>query len=196
MISGAIAGKYKKVNNIINCQEHHVAKAKQRKKNENSRTENMFCGSEDLSAEKRLTKRAKKDELQEKQKKVEVLTDNIKVGEEVMKYINNLKSGQETLTHLNVPIDIEYWQINDSVFKDKLRMFLRLWYFPVGGGKLSKTKSKQLQVLKQFNLTEEGVNCHIQECLFKLQEWRKELKQIVEDEIDVEEEINNESSEE
>ena len=78
-----------------------------------------------------------------------------------MKYIKNLKAAQETLTHSNVPVDVEYWQINDSVFKDKLRMFLRLWYFPVGGGKLSKTKSKQLEALKQFNLSQEGVNCHI-----------------------------------
>ena len=41
-----------------------------------------------------------------------------------MKYIKNLKAAQETLTHSNVPVDVEYWQINDSVFKDKLRMFL------------------------------------------------------------------------
>jgi len=101
-----------------------VAEAKKRKKIENSRTENTLCRSEGLSAKRRLTKRAKKDELEEEQKKVEVLTDNIKMGEEVMKYIKNLKAAQETLTHSNVPVDVEYWQINDSVFKDKLRMFL------------------------------------------------------------------------
>ena len=124
MISGAIAGKHNRVKNIDISQECRVAEAKKRKKIENSRIENTLCGSEGLSAERRLTKRAKKDELEEEQKKVNVLTDNIKVGEGVMKYIKNLKAAQETLTHSNVPVDVEYWQINDSVFKDKLRMFL------------------------------------------------------------------------
>ena len=177
LISGAIAGKHNRVKNIDISQECRVAEAKKRKKIENSRTENTLCGSEGLSAERRLTKRA---------------NDSIKMGEEVMKYIKNLKAAQETLTHSNVPVDVEYWQINDSVFKDKLRMFLRLWYFPVGGGKLSKTKSKQLEALKQFNLSQEGVNCCIKKCLEKLQEWKKELQQIAEDEFDGEEEIDNE----
>jgi len=67
-----------------------------------------------------------------------------------------------------------------------------LWYFPVSGGKLSKTKSEQLEALKQLNLSQEGVNCCIKGCLEKLQEWKKELQQIAEDEFDGEEEIDNE----
>ena len=77
--------------NIDISQECRVAEAKKRKKIENSRTENTLCGSKGLSAKRRLTKIAKKDELEEEQKKVNVLTDNIKVGEGVMKYIKNLK---------------------------------------------------------------------------------------------------------
>ena len=83
--------------------------AKKRKKMDNSRTENTICGLKGISAERRLTKRTKKDELEEEQKKLKELTDNVRMGDEVMKYIKNLKSAQATLTSSNLPVEIEYW---------------------------------------------------------------------------------------
>ena len=78
---------------------------------------------------------------------------NIQAGKEVMTHIQQLKEAQNTLMEANVPVEIEYWEIKDSVFQDKLKTYLKLWYFPLGSGTLSKTKQEQLDALKQFNLT-------------------------------------------
>ena len=173
-----------------------MAEAKKRKKFTDSRTENTLRGSKGISAESRLAKRAKKDELKEEQKRVKLLNENVKMGEEVMTYINNLKTAEETLTCSNVPIDNEYWEINASVFQEKLKVFLRLWYFPHGGGKLSRTKPEQLEALKHFNLTKEGIDCRIQECLVKVEEWKKELEEIRADQFDEEQEFDDSRNEE
>ena len=143
-----------------------------------------------------MTKRAKRDELKNEQKQVKLLSDNVKMGKEVMIYINNLKTAQETLTCSNVPIDNEYWEINASVFQEKLKVFLRLWYFPHGGGKLSRTKPEQLEALKHFNLTKEGIDCRIQECLVKVEEWKKEIEEIRADQFDEEQEFDDSRNEE
>ena len=104
----------------------------------NSRTENTIHGSDAISAERRLTKRTKKDELVEKNNRVKALMKNIENGGEVMEYISSLKTAQTTLTRLNLPITEEYWEINENVMQEKLKAFLKLWFFPYGGGKLSK----------------------------------------------------------
>ena len=54
-------------------------------------------------------------------------------------------------------------------------MFLKLWFFPLGGGHLSRNKTEQLKVLKRFNLTKEGIDCRVTECEDQLQAWTREL---------------------
>jgi len=48
---------------------------------------------------------------------------------------------------------------------------LKLWYFPLGGGKLSRTKQEQLDALKQFNITKDGIDRRILECQNRLNSW-------------------------
>ena len=73
------AGKHQRVKNIVTPQEFHLAEAKKRKKFTDSRTENTLRGSKGISAESRLAKRAKKDELKEEQKRVKLLNENVKM---------------------------------------------------------------------------------------------------------------------
>ena len=165
LISGAIAG------------EHGKSRDHCKKKNKfiETRTENTKCGSDVLSAERRLTKRTKKEQYEQHQRDKKVLLKNIQLGEDVMLYITNLKKAEETLVRSKVPIDNEYWEINESVHQDKLRNYLKLWLFPHGGGKLSKTKVEQMDALKKFNLTKNGVANRIEECKKQLEEWKTDL---------------------
>ena len=55
-------------------------------------------------------------------------------------------------------------------------MFLKLWFFPLGGGHLSRNKTEQLKVLKQFNLTKEGIDCRVTACEDQLIAWTRELQ--------------------
>ena len=89
---------------------------------------------------------------------------NIQAGKEVIQHIVNIKNAEETLTCADVPIEVEYWQVNMQSINDKLKVYLRLWYFPEGGGKLSKTKMEQMDALKKFNLTKDGVISRVEEC--------------------------------
>ena len=59
-----------------------------------------------------------------------------------------------------------------------MRNFLKLWFFPKGGGKLSKTKVEQIDVLRKFNFTKDSIDFCIQECMKQLEEWKKEVDQI------------------
>ena len=102
------------------------------------------------------------------------------MGKEVMKSILDLKNAEKTLTQMNVSVENFYWQINDQVFQDKLKIFLRLWFFPHGGGKLSKTKTEQLASLREFNLTKEGVDAQIAKTNEQLIVWKQELEQLIE----------------
>ena len=176
LISGAIRGKEVEKKNILSEEEVLIAQAKQRAKMRQARTENTLRGSEGISAERRLTFRLVRDQTDEKKKEIKCLLKNIHLGEEVMAYIKNLKCAQETLTKSNVPVEFEYWVINNSVVQEKLKFFLRLWFFPSGGGKLSKTKVQQLDALKKFNLTKTGIDCQIVECKKQLEEWKKKHK--------------------
>ena len=106
-----------------------------------------------MSAERRLTKRTKKEQYNERQNNMKLLSKSISSGEKVMTYITNLKNAQETMACTNVPIEDEYWEINDCVLQEKLKHYLKLWFFPFGGGKLSKTKDEQMKALEKFNLT-------------------------------------------
>ena len=144
----------------------------------NSRTKNTIHGSDAISAERRLTKRTKKDELVEKNNRVKALMKNIENGGEVMEYISSLKTAQTTLTRLNLPITEEYWEINENVMQEKLKAFLKLWFFPYGGGKLSKTKKVQLLTLKKFNLTKNGIDEQVEKNLKTLDGWKREMEEI------------------
>ena len=155
LISGAIGGE----------QERSSVEDQKRRKYIETRTENTLCGSDVLSAERRLTKRTKKDQYEEMKNKKKMLTKNIQMGQQVMFYISNFKKAEETLTHSNVSIEHEYWMINETVTQEKMRSFLKLWFFPQGGGKLSKTKVEQMDALRKFNLTKDGINFCIQECM-------------------------------
>ena len=95
-------------------------------------TENTYQGSDVLSAERRLTKRTKKEQYEEKKSKKKLLFKSISSGEKVMTYITNLKNAQETMAAANVPIDVEYWEIKDCCVQEKLKCYLRLWFFPFG----------------------------------------------------------------
>ena len=190
LISGAIAAKKDKVMSEEDLQK---VKANKRKKFNNSCTENTLRGSDGLSAERRLTKRTRRDETEEEMNKIKILSKNIQLGSECLENIKNLKQAQEALTQANVPIQDEYWEINPLVEQKKLKIYLKLWFFPHGGGKLTKTKTKQLEALQQFNLTRDGVNFQINECTKKLIAWKKELQNSQENHED---EINNEDKEE
>jgi len=95
-----------------------------------------------------------------------------------MEYISSLKTAQKTLTHLNLPITEEYWEINENVMQEKLKGFLKLWFFPYGGGKLSKTKKEQLSTLKNFNLTKNGIDEQVEKNLKTLDGWKREMEEI------------------
>ena len=171
LISGAIRGKEVEGKNILSEEALMIAEAKHRVKMTQTRTENTLRGSEGITAERRLTFRMVRDQTDEKKKEIKCLLKNIHLGQEVMAYIKNLKCAQETLTQSNVPIEYEYWEINSSVVQEKINFFLRLWFFPSGGGKLSRTKVEQLEVLKKFNLTKEGIDRQIMKCEEQLEEW-------------------------
>ena len=158
LISAAICGNQKRENQNIVEEEVNMAETKKRKWIRENRTENTICGSEVLSAHLRLTKQTQKDQLEEKMNKIKNLTKNIESGKEVMSYIENIKQAELALTRLNVTIENRYWEINDKVVQDKLKIFLKLWFFPLGGGKLSYNKTKQLESLRQFNLTKDRVD--------------------------------------
>ena len=168
LISGAIGGE----------QEKSHDEGKKRRKNIETRTENTMFGSDVLSAERRLTKRTKKDQYEQMKNKKKMLTKNIQMGQEVLLYISNLKKAEETLTRSNVTIEHEYWMINETVTQEKMRNFLKLWFFPQGGGKLSQRKNEQMDALRKFNLTKDGIEFRIQECMTQLTEWKKEVEQI------------------
>ena len=144
----------------------------------NSRTKNTIHGSDGISADRRLTKRTKLDETVEKNNRINALMKNIENGDEVMKYISSLKTAQETLTRLNLPISAEYWEINEKVTQEKLKGFLKLWFFPLGGGKLSKTKKEQLEALNNFNLTKDGIDAQIKKNTKTLHEWKRDLEEL------------------
>ena len=131
-----------------------------------------------MTAERRLTWRLQKDVATETNKKIKGLSKNIVLGKEVLKYIENLKKAALTLTRMKVKVDHEYWEINTVVIQEKLKNFLKLWYFPAGGGKLSMTKVKQLEALKAFNLTKEGVDDQIDRCKKQLQQWKREIDEL------------------
>ena len=96
-----------------------------------------------------------------------------------MTYITNLKNAQDTMARTNVPIEVEYWEIKDSVLQEKLKNYLKLWFFPFGGGKLSKTKDEQMKALQKFNLTKQGVENRIIECRNQIDEWKLEYDELV-----------------
>ena len=93
-----------------------------------------------------------------------MLSRNIRLGEEIIQQVANLKNAEETLTCANVPIEEEYWNVNLQSSKDKMKIFLKLWQFPEGGGKLTKTKVQQMDALKKFNLTKNGIESRVEEC--------------------------------
>ena len=62
-----------------------------------------------------------------------------------------------------------------------------MWFFPSGGGKLSKTKVQQLDALKRFNLTKTGIDGQIVECEKQLEEWKKKHKALEPDKDEEEE---------
>ena len=95
-----------------------------------------------------------------------------------MLYFTNLQKVEETLVQSKLPIKNEYWEINEAVNQDKLQNYLKLWFFPHGGGKLSKTKVEQMGALRKFNLTKNGVANQIEECKKQLEEWKTELHQM------------------
>ena len=167
LISGAIAG------NTNNEKRSKDKLRSQHKKNwmKVTRTENTIYGSEGISAERRLTKRTKKEDMKEREQEMKTMMKNIQAGKEVMTQINQLKEAQNTLIQANVPVGNEYWEINDNVFQEKLKIYLKLWYFPLGGGKLSRTKQEQLDALKQFNITKDGIDRRILECQNRLNSW-------------------------
>jgi len=85
------------------------------------------------------------------------------------------------------------------VEQKKIKIYLKLWFFPHGGGKLTKTKTKQLEALQQFNLTKDGVNFQINECTKKLIAWKKELQDAQEeheDEKNEDKEVEEQESDE
>ena len=59
-----------------------------------------------------------------------------------------------------------------------MKTYLKLWFFPQGGGKLSLRKKEQMHALRQFNLTRDGIEFRIQECMKQIEEWKKEVDQI------------------
>ena len=183
LILSAIVGNQGHDNGIM-----PVAEVKKRTKEQDIRTENTLRGSEALSAEIRFTKRTRRDQLEEKENKIKALKKNIQMGNAVMKSILDLKHAERTLTQMNVSVENLYWEINDQVVQEKLKIFLRLWFFPLGGGKLSKTKSEQLTSLRTFNLTKEGVDAQIEKSKEQLLIWKQELEELNEQS---EEELDN-----
>ena len=180
IISGAISGnKVEGKNENRNLKDAFMlAQIKRQKKMNQSRTENTIRGSDGMTAERRLTWRLQKDVATETNKKIKGLSKNIVLGKEVLKYIENLKKADLTLTRMKVKVNHEYWEINTVVIQEKLKNFLKLWYFPAGGGKLSMTKVKQLEALKAFNLTKEGVDDQIDRCKKQLQQWKREIDEL------------------
>ena len=79
-----------------------------------TRTENTVYGSEGFSAERRLTKRTKKEDMKEREQEMKTMMKNIQAGKEVMTQIKQLKEAQNTLLQANVPVENEYWEINDK----------------------------------------------------------------------------------
>ena len=65
MILGAISGNSDKHKSIMTDEEIKMAAAKKRKKIQDYRTENTYCGSDVLSAERRLTKRTRMNQTEE-----------------------------------------------------------------------------------------------------------------------------------
>ena len=108
--------------------------------------------------------------------RIKILLKNIQQGTECLEGIMNLKRAQDALSQAKVPIHDEYWEINPSVEQKKLKIYMKLWFFPHGGGKLTKNKPNQLEALQQFNLTRDGVNTQINECTKKVIAWKNELK--------------------
>ena len=180
IISDAISGRSKNFSEQMNDRDTSLTAATKKKKISDSRTENTYFGSDALSAERRLTKRTKQDQAEEKERKMKTLTKNIHAGKEVVQHIVNLKTAEETLTCADVPIENEYWQVNMQSVKDKLKVYLRLWYFPDGGGKLSKTKPEQMDALTKFNLTKDGVMNRVEECKKQVGLWEAELHELSE----------------
>ena len=106
-----------------------------------------------------------------------------------MMKITNLKNVQNTLTQSNVAIEHEYLEINNDVFQEKLKLYLKLWFFRLGGGKVSLKKSEQLDALRQFNLTKEGIDNCISQCMKQFNDWKIDYKELVNNEF------NNDSCE-
>jgi len=77
IISGAIAGQPKNGKKTLTEEELLITQSNKRKKMNNSRTENTIHGSDGISADRRLTKRTKKDEIVEKNNRVNALMKNI-----------------------------------------------------------------------------------------------------------------------
>ena len=194
IISAAISGRNKSESEMVIARDFCDSEARKRKRFRKSRTENTVKGSDGLCAERRLTKHLRKEQMKQEINRITLLERNIEIGEEVIKYIRELKEAQDKLTRLNVPCECEYWEINESVVQEKLKMFLKLWFFPLGGGKLSKNKTVQLEALKQFNLTKEGVENRINESKQQIEKWRKEVEENKKDES-MYEEISNSSDE-
>ena len=178
IISGAISGNKVEGKKGVSQEELLLQKINKQKKMNQCCTENTTRGSDGMTAERRLTLRMQNDETEETNQKIKVLSKNVALGKGVLQYINNLKKANLTLTHMKVTVDHDYWEINSLVVQEKLKNFLKLWYFPSGGGKLSKTKEDQLNALKAFNLTKEGVDDQIDCCSKQLQQWNREIDEL------------------
>ena len=84
IISDAISGRSKNFSEQMNDRDTSLTAATKKKKISDSRTENTYFGSDALSAERRLTKRTKQDQAEEKERKMKTLTKNIQAGKEVV----------------------------------------------------------------------------------------------------------------
>ena len=178
IISGAISGNKIEGKKRVSQEELLLAQINRQKKINQSRIENTTRGSDGMTAERRLMLRMQKDETEDTNKKNQGLSKNIALGKRVLEYVENLKKANLTLTRMNVTVDHDYWEINSMVVQEKMKNFLKLWYFPSKGGKLSKTKEEQFNALKAFNLTKEGVDDQINRCWKQLQQWNKEVDKL------------------
>merc|ERR1712050_105191 len=79
------------------------------------------------------------------------------------------------ITQERVEEESKYWVVSEADLREKIRIFLRLFFLPFGGKVLSMSKSAQMNSLRQFDLSRISVDQKVREAIAARDKWKAEL---------------------
>ena len=83
--------------------------------------------------------------------------------------------------HVNVDV-VPYWKLTSECSHSKCRAFLKLFFFPHGGGKLSKKRTEIIESLSEFDITQDLVDRKVNQAKQTIKQWQDEMSKLSEHE--------------